>query len=262
MCNLTGINFGERMLTANLVAGRDVIEVGALDVNGSLRGHVQSLGPARYLGVDIEMGPGVDELIDAGELVAHYGAESFDVVVTTEMLEHIRNWPTIVSNLKRVLRPGGHLLVTTRSPGFPYHAYPYDFWRYTPDDMRTIFADMEVQTVETDSASPGVFMFARRPDVFAERTRAIELVSIITGRRQRSITNWQIRLFKLRRAVSSFSVSIPLPKIRLQLRPNLGRPRRMWRRTKAGAIRLRNATWRILPMPARTAIKRYVLRRA
>ena len=47
MCNTTGIDFGARMLTPERIAGKDVIDVGALDVNGSLRPVVEPLGPAR-----------------------------------------------------------------------------------------------------------------------------------------------------------------------------------------------------------------------
>jgi SAM-dependent methyltransferase len=252
MCNQTGIDFGTRMLVRDLVTGHDVIEVGALDVNGSLRSHVESLGPKRYLGVDIELGPGVDEVADAAGLVAGYGAESFDLVITTEMLEHTRNWSEIISNLKRVLRPGGHLLVTTRSPGFPYHAYPYDFWRYEPDDLRVIFGDMEIITIERDSASPGVFMLARRPEAFLERTTPVALFSIITGRRSRTVSDLQVRLFTVRYGLG----------MRLAgRRPNLQLRRRL-RKARPALIRARNATWRLLPGGARSFLKRVVFRRA
>ena len=72
--------------------------------------YVDSLGPARYVGVDIRIGPRVDEVVDASDLVQRIGSASFDAVFTTEMLEHVRDWRTVVSNLKRVLRPGGVLL--------------------------------------------------------------------------------------------------------------------------------------------------------
>ena len=110
------------------------------------------------------MGPGVDEVVAAEGLIARYGRESFDVVITTEMVEHTRDWPTVMSNLKGILRPGGLLLLTTRSKGFKYHAYPYDFWRYEPADLRAIFSDLEIITIEQDTDAPGVFMLASRPE--------------------------------------------------------------------------------------------------
>jgi SAM-dependent methyltransferase len=151
VCNLTGIAFGERSLKGIDIEGRDVLEVGSLDVNGSLRPHVVSLGPSRYIGVDIGVGPGVDEVVDASKLVDRFGPASFDVVITTELLEHVRDWPAVASNLKRVLRPDGLLLVTTRSIGFPYHGYPFDFWRYEPEDLHAIFGDLDIVVIERDT---------------------------------------------------------------------------------------------------------------
>jgi SAM-dependent methyltransferase len=205
MCNQTGIAFGERSLSPGLVAGRDVLEVGALDVNGSLRPWVESLRPARYVGVDLTAGPGVEEVVDATDLVSRFGRESFDLVITTEMVEHTRHWRTVVSNLKGVLRPGGHLLLTTRSAGFHYHAWPYDFWRYEAADMRQIFGDLDILAVEPDPEAPGVFLLARRPELFVERTPELALVSILTGRRERTITDRQIRVFMLRRRLDRIS---------------------------------------------------------
>lgn len=249
MCGPSGIDFGARVLTSELVAGRDVLEVGARDVNGSLRPHVASLGPARYVGADIEMGPGVDEVVDATELVSHYGPESFDLVITTEMVEHTRDWPVVISNLKRVLRPGGHLLLTTRSPGFGYHGYPYDFWRYTPADLRTIFSDLDILTIEDDPESPGVFMLARRRDVFTEWAGRVALVSIITGRREYEVSDRRIRIFRLI-LVSRMRIG----SVRWPLR-------RLWRRILATAKRARNGLWRLLPESTRSFLKRRVFRR-
>ena len=250
MCNKTGIEFGTRMLTADRVAGRDVIDVGALDVNGSLRPVVEPLGPASYLGVDIEMGPAVDQIVAAEDLVSRFGPESFDIVITTEMVEHTRDWKTVVSNLKRVLRPGGLLLVTTRSPGFEYHAFPYDFWRYEPADMRAIFADLEIITIEEDPASPGVFVLARRPEAFVEREPSVHLFSIITGRREAAVSDARIRVYTTRYRLGR------------RLAPASSWLRGQWRRLRQAFFRVRNAVWRSIPTNARSFLKRVVLRRA
>jgi SAM-dependent methyltransferase len=250
MCNETGIEFGARMLTPGRVAGKDVIDVGALDVNGSLRSVVEPLGPARYVGVDIEMGPGVDEVVAAEGLIARYGRESFDVVITTEMVEHTRDWPRVMSNLKGILRPGGLLLLTTRSKGFKYHAYPYDFWRYEPADLRAIFSDLDIITIEQDTDAPGVFMLASRPESFTEQRPDVRLFSMITGRRDRGVSDRQVRLFLLRYRLVQW------------LSPARYWLRWQWRRGRQLFFRLRGALWRAMPADARSFLKRKVFRRA
>ena len=180
MCNQACLAYGELHLGEGDVRDRRVIEVGARNVNGSLRGYVEGLGPARYVGVDIEAGPGVDEVCNAEDLVSRFGAESFDVVICTEMLEHVRDWRIVVSNLKRLVAPGGTLLVTTRSIGFPYHAFPWDFWRYENDDMRAIFSDLEVENVESDPTAARR-VHDRPPPVGARRERPGGVRALLDG---------------------------------------------------------------------------------
>jgi len=242
MCNATGIAFGQRVLTADIVVGRDILEVGAYDVNGSVRPHVESLGPRSYVGVDISAGPRVDRVLDARNLVAELGRESADVVITTEMVEHVRDWPTVVSNLKGVLRPGGHLVLTTRSAGFAYHGWPHDFWRYEVDDMRRIFGDLEILALEPDPdpKSPGVFVFARRPDTYVERTPPLALLSIITLRRQRRVTDAEIAWFKAMTIVRRLLAAV----------------RAGWRKAhRAARRRIVRPVWAALPVPVRRRIK-------
>lgn len=163
MCNNDCVNFVARVVLPIEVAGKAVIESGARDVNGSVRPIFERLGCSRYVGTDIENGPRVDQLCNAENLVQTFGAKSFDVLVSTEMIEHAEHWREIISNFKRILKPGGVLFITTRSIGFGYHGYPADFWRYEVDDMKAIFADMEDVIVESDPYEPGVFVKAKRP---------------------------------------------------------------------------------------------------
>src|SRR5437667_11583807 len=102
MCNSECISFVERAIGSGDVKGRDIIEVGSYDVNGSVLPYLQSLAPASYLGVDITPRPGVDLVCDAQRLVEQFGTERFDVVVSTELLEHVRDWRAVISGLKRI----------------------------------------------------------------------------------------------------------------------------------------------------------------
>ena len=168
------LDFGKRCLGVAEIAGQRVLEVGACNVNGSLRAHVEELLPRLYLGVDIVDGPGVDVICDAGDLVGNlmerFGLESFDLVICTEMLEHCRDWQAAVSNMKRVCQPGGLILLTVRGPGFPRH-HPPDHWRFTWPQAGEMFADCELLVHEGDPQRdhPGVFILARKPADFVEQ---------------------------------------------------------------------------------------------
>lgn len=153
-----------------LVEDKFVLEVGSLDVNGSIRRVVEGFGPRKYTGVDIRSGPGVDEVVSVEDLLSTFGPETFDLVLSTEMLEHVPDWKSAVRNLKGVLRPGGTLLLTTRSQGFRFHGYPYDFWRFSREDLANIFSDFDVKALEKDwDTSPGVFLVATKPQAYTQR---------------------------------------------------------------------------------------------
>jgi SAM-dependent methyltransferase len=157
--------WGQERLAEIEVEGKLVLECGSLDVNGSLRPFVIERGPLVYHGIDKEFGPGVDAILGTENIVAHYGAARWDLIISTEMLEHASRWQQCIHAMKEALAPGGTLLLTTRSPGFPYHGYPEDHWRFTPETMEEAFADAGEFSVisDPDPDSPGVFVLARGP---------------------------------------------------------------------------------------------------
>jgi SAM-dependent methyltransferase len=200
MCDQMCLDFARSALDAQDIAGKSVLEVGSLDVNGSARSVLQPLNPATYVGVDIASGRGVDVVCASEDLVKQFGRESFDVVVSTEMLEHVLDWRRVVSNLKNVMKPGGSLVITTRRIGFPFHGYPYDFWRYEREDFEVMFSDLEIRRLDCDDASHGIFLRAVRPDHFVENDLTTHrLFSILSGTRRQNIRGWQIRALSVGR---------------------------------------------------------------
>ena len=101
-------------------AGQSVLEVGSLNVNGSVRPFFSSA--AEYTGVDLFAGPGVDLLMNAHALA--FADASFDVVVSTEMLEHDDEFWRSAAEMGRVLRRGGLLILTARGNGFMPSSFP------------------------------------------------------------------------------------------------------------------------------------------
>ena len=65
---------------------------------------------------------------------------------TSSTIEHVRNPWRAMSELHRVLKPGG-LLVMTSVWYFPIHAYPDDYWRFTSSAFRSLFERLETVSV-------------------------------------------------------------------------------------------------------------------
>ena len=165
MCNVGCISFGDAHLTTAIVCDKLILDFGASDINGGFRERMMDRGCLAYLGIDLEPGRSVDQICNVYDLVKTFGSESFDIVISTEMLEHVEDWETAVRNMKIVCKRGGYLLLTTRSKGFKYHPYPVDWWRFEIDDMKRLFSDFEVIEITEDPTEdqPGVFVFARKP---------------------------------------------------------------------------------------------------
>lgn len=198
MCNATGLEFVRRNLSSRDIFGKDIIEVGSCNVNGSPRDLIESLNPKNYLGVDISQGPGVDEICDISDLISRYGINRFDLVICCEVFEHIRDWRSALTNLKGILKEDGVLLLTTRSKGFPYHGYPYDFWRFEQTDIAKIFSDLVVEANEIDEESPGVFVKALKKHDFMEVDLSdYELFSIISNRRAKAVSEFDYMRVRL-----------------------------------------------------------------
>ncbi len=106
-----------------------ILEIGAQNVNGTLRDHAPR--NAEYIGLDFEAGNGVDRVItgleDWGVPDAH-----FDLVMASSVFEHDKAfWNTFLAMCRKA-RPGGHIYVSAPSNG-TVHRYPSDHWRFYPD---------------------------------------------------------------------------------------------------------------------------------
>jgi SAM-dependent methyltransferase len=106
-----------------------IVELGGMDVNGSLR----SVAPprAQYLSIDMEPGPGVDLVASDPDLIPVDDGWA-DVCVSSSCFEHAEFfWLTFLEAM-RILKPGGLLFLNVPSNG-SVHRYPVDCWRFYPD---------------------------------------------------------------------------------------------------------------------------------
>ncbi len=107
-------------------AGVTVLDIGSLDVNGNNKYLFDK--DTIYLGLDLASGENVDIICSGHEI--NLPSETFDMIVSTECLEHDRHWIETLQNAVRMLRPGGMLLTTCATVGRPEHGTR----RTTPQD--------------------------------------------------------------------------------------------------------------------------------
>ena len=110
-------------------AGTRVLEIGSLDINGSVRTHFSA---AAYIGLDVGAGPGVDLVCQSQDYDAPDNA--FDVVLSCETMEHNPYWRETFANMLRLCRPGGLVLMTCATTGRAEHGTR----RTTPQDAPLI----------------------------------------------------------------------------------------------------------------------------
>lgn len=95
--------------------GVSVLDIGSLDINGSNREYFEN---STYIGIDVGEGKNVDVVTFAHE----YETENrFDIVISTEALEHDRYYKETLVKAISLLKSGGMILFTFATTGRPEH---------------------------------------------------------------------------------------------------------------------------------------------
>lgn len=118
-------------LAIDIYAGDNarILELGSLDVNGSLRQFAPE--HCSYTGVDLEPGKSVDLVVESGKPLP-FGDGEFDLILASSVFEHDSAFWTTFLDLARLLREDGYLYINAPSNG-AVHRYPEDHWRFYPD---------------------------------------------------------------------------------------------------------------------------------
>jgi len=156
-------------VTADL-AGRK-LEI--VDVGCGARPYESLLKPitARYVGVDWTERPNVDVVAPAEDLP--FEDETFDLLLSTQVLEHVDDPARVVAEAGRVLRPGGIALVSTHGI-VNYHPSPNDYWRWTHSGLARLLQqhggfDEVVLHHNAGTASAITYLLFRQLEVLASR---------------------------------------------------------------------------------------------
>jgi hypothetical protein len=148
--------------------GGCVLEVGSLDINGSIR---SLFGAAdRYHGLDVVAGPGVDEVADAA---AWTPPERYDVVACAEVLEHAPAWRAILDVMWSATTPGGTLLMSCATdPRAPHSAVDGQAVRPGEHYANVAPADVRAVVERWRPAEWSIEVAAHRGDLYLAAVKA------------------------------------------------------------------------------------------
>lgn len=150
-----------------------MLDVGSLDVNGSVREVLTRLDyGGAFTGIDMRDGKGVDIALNGHDIDKKWDKPSFDLVICCDTLEHDDRFWLTVEQMRKVLKPGGWLLITVPSFFHGRHDHPSDYWRFLETSLRDSMFDgyEEVNTsagvwsTGADNNRPDeVFGYGRKP---------------------------------------------------------------------------------------------------
>lgn len=94
---------------------------------------------AQYIAADLPGNPHADIILsDDGRMPGP--PNQFDVVLSIQVLEHVPDPGAYLTEVARMLKPGGKLVLSTHGI-WVYHPVPNDFWRWTATGLRKTLED-------------------------------------------------------------------------------------------------------------------------
>jgi hypothetical protein len=121
----------------SLAVSDRVLEIGArvqtgIDNKGFVPKHL------RYTGFDIKAGQNVDVTGDAHALSQYFESDSFAMVFSIAVFEHLLMPWKVAVEMNRVMKTGGMGYIMSHQT-FPLHEEPWDFWRFSDTAWQSIF---------------------------------------------------------------------------------------------------------------------------
>lgn len=102
-----------------------------------------------YVGTDMLAGPGVDVVLDLTqdfeEIDANLGGVRFGTIICLSVLEHCEQPFKMAENLTSLIKPGGKICLSVPF-SWKVHAYPSDYWRFTPEGVEKLFPKLVFDT--------------------------------------------------------------------------------------------------------------------
>lgn len=118
---------------------------GLLDHNKKLFGEKN-----HFIATDIYETPHTDQIASITESV--FQKETFDLVIVSEVLEHVFDHHSAFKTLSEIVKKDGYVLITVP---FEYPEHGEDYWRYTGRTLDLLLLRYGFKTVEAQEGFDG-----------------------------------------------------------------------------------------------------------
>jgi len=107
-----------------------------------------------YVAIDLRIAPLVN-LVARGEEIP-LASECFDLVICTQVLEYVAEPALVIGEIRRVLKPGGHLVLSV--PSVAPQDSEHECWRFLPASLSQLLAEFfNVEIVPEGGSVVGLF---------------------------------------------------------------------------------------------------------
>lgn len=153
--------------------GMRILEVGSRNVTGTnLRGLFKD---AQYIGFDIYPGENVDTVGDAHKLSAYFKTDSFDLIFSSAVFEHLAMPWILAEEIQRLLKIGGYVFVETHF-SFSSHERPWNFFQFSDMGLKALFnPGLGFETIDSGMCNPTIGHFSPHSDSYLRHSPVTEL---------------------------------------------------------------------------------------
>jgi len=130
-----------------------VLEVGSR-VESNATGYREYFPDNEYVGLDLQDGRNVDVVQDLTLGTGNLPLDYFELVICCSVFEHVdRPW-LAAEHLSKVSKKGGFLYFSVPWV-WRFHAYPSDYFRYSPASFPILFPDYDWRKYHVSTRTPG-----------------------------------------------------------------------------------------------------------
>lgn len=140
------------LCSQSLPMAEPIYEFGSLQVPGQEgEADLRRFFPGKkYVGTDMRAGPGVDKIIDLHRI--RLRSRSVGTALMLDTIEHVEFVRSAIKNVHRVLKKDGILVISSHM-NFPIHSYPNDYWRFTPEGLKSLLKPFATIFVDSTGMS-------------------------------------------------------------------------------------------------------------